>query len=246
MHHAEMGLHLCYDFHLPGTTSASDAARLTTALHDRARTLPFDKVSDIVSVDETMTGAPKVSIGWTYRRLEDVALYFVSSTREDLYRASVGISPDDYQTRVDVPDDAPVMAYAFAVAPGRGCEPATFGLVQLRGASEPSAWSWHYCCKTQYASVVSDDHLLRCHCSLVTLLDHAQELGITLAVGDETGYWESRDPQKLIDAVTDMNRIVAGFAGQFTDAVRDAGLDSHQVQGSIFEHPDFERLESEE
>ena len=34
-------------------------------------------------------------------------------------------------------------------------------------------WHWHYCCKTQYASVVSDEHLLRCHLMLIDLLDSA-------------------------------------------------------------------------
>lgn len=44
----------------------------------------------------------------------------------------------------------------------------------------------------------------------------------------------------------EMNRVVARFAGAFTDAVRDAGGDSRQVDGAIFEHPDFERLEGGE
>ena len=110
MPHAEMGLHLCYDLHLPGTISPAEAGRLITALHDRARALPFDQVSDIVSVDETTSGMSEVSIGWTYRRLEEVALYCVSSMRADLYRARVGVAPDDFQTRVDLPDDVPVMA----------------------------------------------------------------------------------------------------------------------------------------
>jgi hypothetical protein len=43
----------------------------------------------------------------------------------------------------------------------------------------------------------------------------------------------------------EMNRIVAGIAGRLTDAVRDAGDDGRSVGGAIFDHPDFERLESD-
>ena len=64
-------------------------------------------------------------------------------------------------------------------------------------------------------------------------------------VHDETGYWESRDADALVERVNDMNRIVARVAGAITDAVRRAGGDSRQLQGAIFEHPDFERLETE-
>ena len=72
----------------------------------------------------------------------------------------------------------------------------------------------------------------------------AQRLEVAfLTVRDETGFWESRDAQQLFDSVAGMNRLIARFAGRFSDAVRDAGGDSREVQGAIFEHPDFERLE---
>ena len=42
-----------------------------------------------------------------------------------------------------------------------------------------------------------------------------------------------------------MNRVVAGFAGAISDPARDAGVDGAQIGGAIFEHPDFERLETD-
>jgi hypothetical protein len=78
------------------------------------------------------------------------------------------------------------------------------------------------------------------------VLDTARELGFSVVVRDETGYWEPRDRQVLVDSVTAMNQVVARFAGRLTDAVREAGGDSRQVQGAIFAHPGFERLESDE
>ena len=92
-------------------------------------------------------------------------------------------------------------------------------------------------CKTQYASVVSDDHLITCHTALVALLDHAIALGVDVEVLDETGYWESRDSAVLVESVHKMNQLVAKLAGGLSDAM------DGRVEASIFEHPRFEHLE---
>ena len=238
-----MGLHLCYELSLPADVPDVDVARLVSELRERTLALPFDRVSESVRLTEQALAGPSPLRGLAYTRLEDVAHVRASLARGELWRRRLGV-PDEDLTRVHVPPDVPTVARAFAVAPERGCEPAAFGVVQLaRGAQDPSPWWWHVCCKTQYASVVGDDHLLRCHGSLVTLLDAAAAVGFDIEVRDETGYWELRDPRQLVDAVAEMNRVVACFAGAFTDALRDAGADSRQVKGAIFEHPDFERLE---
>ncbi len=72
------------------------------------------------------------------------------------------------------------------------------------------------------------------------LLDHAIALGVSVVVRDETHYWETRDEQRLITAVHDMNRIVAALAGKLSDH---AGVVNGRVQAPIFGHPRFERLE---
>ena len=112
-------------------------------------------------------------------------------------------------------------AVGFAVKPGDYCEAATFGLAWAppkdedgnRLHDEPYIWHWHTVCKTQYASVISDEHLIRCHTSLVALLDRAPALGLGVTVRDETHYWETRDTGRLLAEVREMNRIVARFAG---------------------------------
>jgi hypothetical protein len=240
---ARWASHLCYELHLPCESTDADAEALVAALRDCALGLPFDAVSTVVRLDEHTMSGPSPIRGLTYDGLEDVAHHSALWARHELYRRRMGIPDEDEYTRVDTPPDLPVLAYGFAVAPGRGSEPASFGLSRLTDG-QPSQWWWHRCCKTQYASNLGDEHLLRCHGSLVSLLDAAIELGFEVVVRDETGFWESRDPRTLIDAVAEMNRIVARFAGTFVDAVRDAGGDSRQVGGAIFEHPEFERLES--
>ncbi|MEJ7809773.1 MAG: hypothetical protein WKG32_05075 [Gemmatimonadaceae bacterium] len=245
-----MGLHLCYELSLPAEAPEGDVAARVAALRERAAALPFDRVSEAVRLTEHALSGPSPLRGLAYDRLEDVAHVSAEWARTELYRRLLGIPEDDEYTRVEVPPEMPTVAHAFAVAPGRGCEPATFGLAQLsgpgHGSSRWSSWWWHRCCKTQYASVLGDEHLLRCHGSLVALLDAAAELGLQVVVRDETGYWESRDPRQLAESVAEMNRVVARIAGKVTDTVRDAGGDGRQVRGAIFEHPDFERLETGE
>jgi hypothetical protein len=106
-------------------------------------------------------------------------------------------------------------------------------------------WFWWCGCKTQYASLISDDHLVTVHTSLVAILDYAIELGFDVVVRDETGYWESRSAQALIAEVHKMNRIVAKLAGALGDALGDALGHDHSLQAPIFEHRQFEHLEME-
>ena len=131
-------------------------------------------------------------------------------------------------------------AMGFLVNPGRGCETAHFGFLRRADTNGAHAeWFWRCSCKTQYASTVSDEHLVACHTALVRVLDHAISLGINVDVDDETHYWDTRDESRLVDEVHKMNQIVARFAGRLSDEIGE-GKD---VQASIFEHPRFERLE---
>jgi hypothetical protein len=100
-------------------------------------------------------------------------------------------------------------------------------------------WFWHCSCKTQYASVVGDQHLVACHAGLARLLDRAASLGVDLTVRDETHYWDTRDERRLIAEVHRMNQIVARIAGKLSDATGP----EHAVRAPIFQHAQFERLE---
>lgn len=240
-----MGLHLCYEMALEPATPEATVVELVNALREQALALPFEAVSHVVRLTEADLVERRPLHGLAFVHIEDVVQLSAVSTRELLYCRQLGNSEDDCYTGAgDVPANVRTLAIGFAVAPGRGCEPAAFGVTSVwTPEAAQSRWWWHQCCKTQYASVVSDEHLLKCHGSLVALLDATERAGFEIVVRDETGYWESREPTQLFDAVGRMNQIVARFAGKFTDAVRDAGADSRQVRGEIFDHPDFERLE---
>lgn len=219
-----MGLHLNFELRLPAHTTPQFVADTLGALHRFALTQPFADVSPLLTaaaVDEATAPRRK-------------ALQFY---------ANVVAKPYD--------EDLPPLSgnanstIGFLVNPGKGCETATFALLQRHHPSgAPADWFWHCTCKTQYASIVSDTHFIACHTSLTNVLDHALSLGLDVVVRDEGHYWETRDTARLLREVACMNQLVARFAGAFSDAVTKHDQ-AHDVQmhAPIFHHPRFEHLE---
>jgi hypothetical protein len=205
-----MGLHLNYELRLPGCFAAEQVTAVLAKLHAFAVRAPFEHVSELY--DRPTDGL---------RRLAKVHAATYKDENPDLI-ADI----DSVQ--------------GFSVQPGRGCESAVLAFVRRsdhRGHSHD--WFWHWSCKTQYASVFGDRHLVACHTGLVGLLDHARSIGVGIEVRDETHYWQTRDEGLLIAEVDAMNRIVARIAGKLSD-VHPRGVD---VRAPIFRHDQFEHLE---
>jgi hypothetical protein len=241
-----MGLSICYNLSLPAETPVSKVRVLLARLRDEAKRIPFDGVSELVQF-----GAAELSGAWptegaTFNGLEDVVNVCARISRETLYRESMGRTFGDNEfERLEVPDELPTVAVGFAVVPGKDSEPAAFGLTKLTGENDSRWYGW-CCCKTQYASAHGDDHFLKCHTSVISLLDAAAQLGVVCEVFDEGGYFESRDREELLKHVEGMNRLIARFAGALSDRFEDAGGGTRRVQAEIFRHPEFERLEMPE
>jgi hypothetical protein len=224
-----MGLSLFYRLTLPGRTSLHEARAKISALKSFADTLEFDAVlgpSDY-SVDELVQ---------EYDHCEIVPIVVATMA---------GDTPDFYGFSSSDP-----CVPTFVIAPGKECEPAIFGFLPPGSRARypdfdddmcPGDWFWSGACKTQYASIISNEHFVACHVGLVRVLDHARTLGIDVSVEDETGYWDHRSTDKLIAAVVDMNRIIARFAGALSDRMGDA----HRIEAPIFDHAEFEHLEME-
>jgi len=139
-------MHLNWEFHLPADTNAETATELLTALRARALEMPFEEVTRLIE----QPSGPSIDHLEGY-----VALW-----------AKIISKPDEEDSRVGDLSTA----RGFGVYPGKRCEGATFGFVkraEVNGGSPE--WFWHHCCKTQYASVVSHEHLIKCHTSLVAL-----------------------------------------------------------------------------
>ena len=149
---------------------------------------------------------------------------------------------------------APRRGWLVDVWPGEGCESATFGLCQYprwilsRTGKVPTGyedgWLLKGFCKTQYAGEHGWEHFLKCHRQIISLLDFWRELGVTMEVSDEGGYWETRDEKKLRSRLERYDGLVAAVAGVFKDAADDSG-GGHSIESPIFARKDFERLEAE-
>ena len=219
-----MGMHLNYELRLPAQTTPDVVTDVLRELQRFARTQPFAQVSPLVAA----TDLDEASASW----------------RETLQLFARGIATP-YDEDVPPLTGDPDSATGFLVNAGRGCETAAFGLLRRRDPSGAAAeWFWHCCCKTQYASVVSDAHFIMCHTSLTAVLDHAIHQGLDVVVRDEGHYWETRDTARLLSEVAYMNRLVARFAGAFSDAISQHPIANEViVHAPILDHPRFEHLE---
>jgi len=131
-----------------------------------------------------------------------------------------------------------------------------------------AGWHWGSCCKTQYASdsqCGGIPNFLRCHISVITLLDRMAKLpGLKVRVDDEGKYGPSTysddcreaskagrkptyrrhkgqyNPSSLAQEVGGWNMVVAGLTGALSDALAGSGI---QLESPIKDFPDFERLE---
>jgi hypothetical protein len=140
------------------------------------------------------------------------------------------------------------------VWPGEGCESATMGLCQYprrirhgaEGISTGFAGGWQLkgACKTQYAAEHGWEHFLLCHKRVVSVLEFWRELGVTVEVSDEGGYWQTRDEKELRHVLDLYDGLMAAVAGMAKDAAENAGKD-YSVTSPIFARADFERLEAE-
>ena len=103
------------------------------------------------------------------------------------------------------------------------------------------AWTWGSFCKTQYASnpeCGGVQNFLRCHLTVIRMLNHAQELGILASVSDEGDYWQQRNIEALARNVGEWNAMLVAWAGQLKDQLGDGLL------SAITQFPNFEHLEA--
>lgn len=152
---------------------------------------------------------------------------------------------------VEIP---PLAGWCFAVSPGRGCEPAIFGLCRypatvtdaggrVRRTKLARGWSFASACKTQYAALHGWPHFLKCHRAVIDLAQLWIPGGVDVVIEDEGDYWPGRNVGALRAKLATYNGIVAGLAGALKDATEDSG--GPPVQSPIFAHPEFEQLEAE-
>lgn len=224
------------------TRSAKKARELIANLRQKALDLPFAKVGDLIELDGE--GAH-----YQHRGQDDPHRWLLVQAGQYVERAAGQGEGHFY-----VP---PSHLLAFVAVPGEGSEPANFGLcrypatIEIEDRRQPgkvnrrrtglSGWSWTAFCKTQYASNPEYgglENFLRCHLSVIRLLDHARELGLVQSVSDEAGFWEDRDIQALVKEIGRWNEMMAGFVGRMKDWF------GGQFVAEITNFPNFEHLEA--
>ena len=209
-------------------------------LRQRALDLPFQSVSDLVEFRGKACARSEKdpdNIRWLKMQVTEPIRYEIGNqTHEAMIQ--------------------PTHVIAFNVFPGQGCEDANFGLCRYPKSVDEfgrtiypglNGWTWTSFCKTQYASnpTCGDiQNFLRCHLSIIKLLDHAKELGILKRVSDEGDYWEKRDVKALVEEVAEWNSMIAGNLGPMRDAIEAVGLNPRELEGPIADYPNYEHLEA--
>ena len=138
---------------------------------------------------------------------------------------------------------------AFTAWPGEGCEESNFGLCQYPAEvvdprhgklkTKLAGWHWRSFCKTQYSSdpqCGGAQNFLRCHLTVIAMLDKARQLRCLGEVSDESGFWEQRNVAQLVKEIGSWNEMVAAFGGKLKDVIG-------AVKMPISEYPNFEELE---
>ena len=214
--------------------SPAEARRLMEELRKRALDLPFAEVGEVVE-------------------LRGDACDFEKCDRDDPHRWLL-VQAGQYVEREGIHYHVePKHVIAFSADPGEGCEEANFGLCIYPGVLDITDPRTGLARKLRtelnglvLVFVLQDpicvgarvDHFLRCHLSVIRLLDHAKELGILASVSDEGDFWEKRDVKALVQEVGEWNEGMAALVGQMKDLL------GGNIEAPITQLPNFEHLEA--
>jgi hypothetical protein len=231
-----MGLTIHYKLKAKGTVAI--ARKLIETLHQQAHDLPFKEVGNIVDLvgDEC---------DYEKRGQDDPLRWMLIQAH-----GTVSISHLPGETKHSSHYVSPKRVIAFTAWPGKGCEESNFGLCQFPATitterhgkikTKLAGWNFQAFCKSQYASDPNCggvQNFLRCHLSVIAMLDKAKQLGCLESASDEGGFWEQRNLQALVKEVGSWNEMIAAFGGKLKDLL------GGDIEMPIANYPDFERLE---
>ena len=120
--------------------------------------------------------------------------------------------------------DIPKEIYALSIWPGEGCEEMNIGLAKYPYSK---SWTWRSFCKTQYA-----DEFVKCHLSVITILDFCKHLGIVKEVHDEGDYWETRDIKVLAGNINESTTMIQGLCSALRNAIDGQGKIESPIDNS--------------
>ena len=233
-----MGLTIHYSLKARGGDAR--ARKLVHTLHQTAQDLPLKELGPVIE----LVGP---DCDWEQRKQDDPLRWLLIQARESVETAQRQVGGTVYSTGHRV---TPSRLIAFTTLPGDGCEEANFGLGQFPTVVETrdgplktglTGWRWSSFCKTQYASdprYGGAANFLRCHLTVIALLDKAKNLGCLDEVDDEGKFWQQRDIVALVNEIGSWNELIAAFGGRLKDIAGEA------VEMPISQFPTFEQLEA--
>lgn len=219
-----MGLTISYSLALADAT-ADQARERISQLHRLAADLPLVELGPLTELRgsdcHTVKDDPLLTLKYGAMTMEDFAAFFADRNATPSCRHLIG----------------------FTVFPAEGSHRCSFGLaIHAEGAT---SWQWEDYCKTQYASLPECGGLqnfLRCHQTVLQLVNHCQELGILDHACDPSGYWEHHDLEELVKCVNMSNIFTAAAVGIMKDALTPMG---YTAEAPILERAGFEHLEAQ-
>ena len=253
-----MGLTIHYRLSLPEKTLLPEVRQKIGALRQCCLDLPFKEVGEMLEFN----GSEECD----FKRLpreHPHRWFLIQSDTFVHYKYGNGGKPvrvESCENGTYSHDVLPQQIVGFSTWPGEGSEPANVGLSrfpkttlvpnklmkkQHRLPVGDGNWSWHSFCKTQYANSPECggvQNFLRCHLSVVAMLDAAKKLGFAVTCNDEGHYWEKRDLKALVKEIGEWDAFIAAFGGALKDMAETQGM---TIEAPITERKDFEKLEAE-
>lgn len=216
-----MGLTIHYELKSPQNSGVEEARQLVNSLRQEAMDLAFEDVSEIIEFKGEET-----NFDWI-RVMHPTGEEDPHRWLKIMAQSSIQVSPQSSMRC------SPEHLIAFTALPGEGCEEMIVGLAiypQVVDYEEKGGvtkkiptllhgWQWNAFCKTQYASspdLGGISNFLRCHLSVIGLLDKANTLGLVSEVYDEGGYWEDRDLSTLVEEIGSWDVMIAGMLEVFS------------------------------
>ena len=249
-----MGLTIHYSLSLPAKTLLPEVKQRLGALRQACLDLPFQEVSEMLEFKG------ETECNFDLRDREDPVRWFLCQADTTVHfkydRTGKPVAVENWADGSYGRSVLPEHVIGFSTYPGSGCEECNVGLSRFPRTvivgnrrtgkdhrikvADGDGWRWHSFVKTQYANEHGLENFLRCHLSVVAMLDAAKRLGFEVTVNDEGHYWEKRNLETLVREIGSWDQLIAAFGGSLKDAAESVGM---KLEAPILARKDFEQLE---
>jgi len=159
-------------------------------------------------------------------------------------RRFVPINPDSGSAvMIDVGDGCQELALALCKYPAMWRCHHGRSMQRWHPTKISREWQFSWFCKTQFAGQHGAAHFLRCHKTVISLLDFCKKSGVEVDVKDEAHFWEQRDEAALAENLRRSEAMMAAFGGLLKDMADTP--DGATITSPIFDYANFEHLEQE-